>query len=720
MCDTINPVGNVYCQRCNARLVPLSPDADEEESEEKTRPIKGFSLPTIPLEETAGEEEKGALEETEQEESPGEDWLNELRGSTGRRPEETRRDSQTEDDQEFLEPADIPDWLSELGPVGEEVPRSSGGETRPERADTSEQRSPSSLTEADEPEVDSPRSGEEAAPEPAEIPDWLRELGPVGEETPPLEDASLTMEEPASEEAEADQPLTEAPDVEETPKWLQDVLPSRASISGERESEAEETEPAVIKIPDWLEEAEAGAAPRPTAEPAGREEDLPAPSEPAEGEAETETTASREVPAESVRIPSWLREARGGQEEAPPEGPVAPFTEEPPESIETPEWLTELMTPASEEVVEGSPFPAELGITEEEWSAELERAHIPDWLQELRPRQDEGAEAMEGPLETEGLLRGLRGLIPASQAVSAPGTFEGPSRSPASEATLARAELLQSLLGQPAIQPTTKPRREEDERAIDAVGLAERWLVAGLLIVAVLGVLLAPLVTGQGVYLTQPVVGSGARDLHRAVNELDASDHVLVAFDYGPPEADELDAVAEPVLTHVLEQGAQVSIVSTRPDGPLIARAMMTRIADSEERYTLIGYRPGAATAVSQLLSATDGTPTLLMALTSRPTPLRLWIEQAYARYGDQLPIVAGGSAGLEPVASPYLDANAGQLKGAVHGLKGAAAYEAMRGTIGGATQRLDALAAGHIAIVLVMIVGALINAVGGAARERM
>ncbi len=735
MCDTINPVGNVYCQKCNARLVPMSSASEDEESEKQTRPIKGFSLPTIPLDET---EEERAVEETEQEESPPEDWLDELRGSTEQEPEEADEDQPAQQDgEEPLEPADIPDWLRELGPISEEASRPTSAEAYPaeeataredttpaephvEQADTAEQPSPSRAAEVSGSKADvTPPSEEEPPPEPAEIPDWLRELGTVRDETPPQGDEPLMEPDSLGEEAEEERPQAEEPDQEETPEWLQDILPSEpdAAVTGEpspREPRIADEEPAAIEIPDWLKEAQEGVPPRSPEEPAADKEP-PAPAEPAE----TEAAASTEAHHESVEMPSWLEEAETELQEAPSEGSIPPFTEAPSEGIETPDWLTELMTPSPDEDDEGSPFPEELDVTDEEWAADLERARIPDWLQELRPSQEEGKETIRGPMETEGLLKGLRGLIPAAQTIGVPATFEGPSTSGTSEATLARAELLQSLLGQPATQPTTEPTREVRERGTDAGDLAERWLAAGILIFAVLAVLLAPLMTGQSIHLTQPVTASGAADLHRVVDELEAGDHVLVAFDYGPPEADELSAAARPVLEHALERGARVSIVSTRPDGPLIAEAMMARIADSKDQYTFIGYRPGTATAISQLLAATDRTPALLLVLTSRPAPLRLWIEQASARYGDQLPLVAVGSAALEPIASPYLDANAGQLRGAVHGFKGAAAYEALRGTAGGATQRLDALAAGHVAIVVLMIVGALIHALGGGKEKR-
>jgi hypothetical protein len=82
--------------------------------------------------------------------------------------------------------------------------------------------------------------------------------------------------------------------------------------------------------------------------------------------------------------------------------------------------------------------------------------------------------------------------------------------------------------------------------------------------------------------------------------------------------------------------------------------------------------------------------------------------------YGDTLPVVAGMSAALEPAASPYLESNAKQLEGAINGLSGAATYEVLRQSEGQATQRLNALAAGHIAIVGLMILGAVFYTFSG------
>jgi hypothetical protein len=362
-------------------------------------------------------------------------------------------------------------------------------------------------------------------------------------------------------------------------------------------------------------------------------------------------------------------------------------------------------------------------------AGDLAQAEIPDWLQTLRPRP-EVAEAVveEEPAETEGLLQGLRSLLPPALPIEAPTVRESVLPAEAGEASLARAQLLQSLLTQPA----QVPRPEKRKRGISIGEQTQRWLVAAVLLAAVLGILIPPLMGFDVPILTQPAAFPAAirriefqqvMNLHTAVQNTSAGDTVLIAFEYGPPEADELDLVAEPILHHLLDQGAHISIVSTQPEGLVVAAGLLSDIAAPEGQYTLTSYRPGDATAVSSLLTDADippgggtegGThPELIVVLTARPAPLRWWVEQARA-LGDTPPVVAGVSASLQIAASPYLDASAGQLKGAISGLSGAATYETHRGLAGWATQRLNALAAGHIAVVGLMVLGAIVYTFGG------
>ncbi|MEE9616590.1 MAG: hypothetical protein V3T90_06270, partial [Anaerolineae bacterium] len=557
-------------------------------------------------------------------------------------------------------------------------------------------------------------------PAPAEIPDWLQE---VASSEAALPEAALTVIEPSPEESAPEIPI---PAPAEIPDWLQEIASSEAAPPEAALTVLEPTPeepapdmPAPAEIPDWLQEI----APSETAAPGA----APPPPPPFVG-----------TPSPAVaEVSEWLREIAPEEEAIPEAAPsVPPLVELPTEaeSTETPEWLTEFQAEPTPPSAPAAPIfegvtllpPSEPGIGAAE--EDLARAEIPDWLEALRPEAAEAA-TEEQPAETEGPLRGLRGVLPAAPTIEVPHVRESTLPAEVSEMSLARAQLLQSLLARPAEMPQPEVHR----RGISIGERIQRWLVAAVLLVAVGGILIPPLVGFNVPTLTQSTTSPAANgriefqhlmNLYSAVQSTGAGDTVLVAFEYGPPEADELNLVAEPILRHLLDQGAHISVVSTRPEGLAVAAGLLSDIVSSEERYTLVNYRPGDATGVSQLLTdceilpggGTDGDARhgLILVLTAQPGPLRWWIEQTRAR-GDTSPVVAGISTALAPAAYPYLDTSAGQLEGAISGLSGAATYEAYRGLEGRATQRINALAAGHAAVAGLMVLGAIIYAFGGA-----
>ena len=754
------------------------------ESEREQTPIKGLSLPTIPLEEEEREQQvEGVTKRVEMEEE-GEneiagDWLAQLRaseeegGGGGGGGGEEEEEEWPDVIAESIEPVELPDWLRDMGPIGMEAQATPGKEQSAAEAPLEEEAPavppptpaeiPGWLQEIAPSEAAPPEATltviepapEESAPDmpaPAEIPDWLQEIVPSEAALP---EAALTMIEPAPEE-----PAPDMPAPAEIPDWLQEIVPSEVALPEAAltmiEPAPEEPVPDMpvpAEIPDWLQEIAPPEAALTVIEPAPEEPvpDMPVPAEipdwlqemvPSEAAAPDAAPPPPPPfvgtpPPAVAEVPEWLREIAPEEEAIPEAAPsVPPLVELPTEaeSTEPPEWLTEFQakpTPPSAPAVpvfEGAtlPLPSEpgIGVAEKEG---LARAKIPDWLEALRPEVAEAA-IEEQPAETEGPLQGLRGVLPAAPAIEVPPVRESTLPAGVSEMSLARAQLLQSLLARPAEMPQPEVHR----RGISIGERIQRWLVAAVLLVAVGGMLIPPLVGFNVPTLTQLTTSPAANgriefqhlmNLYNAVQSTGAGDTVLVAFEYGPPEADELNLVAEPILRHLLDQGAHISVVSTRPEGLAVAAGLLSDIVSSEERYTLVNYRPGDATGVSQLLTdceilpggGTDGDARhgLILVLTAQPGPLRWWIEQTRAR-GDTPPVVAGISTALAPAAYPYLDTSAGQLEGAISGLSGAATYEAHRGLGGRATQRINALAAGHAAVAGLMVLGAIIYAFGG------
>jgi len=639
MCGAMNPVGNAYCDQCNARIIPMASSSEEEKQERP--PVKGLSLPTIPLEDRKGKEQpvSAEAEKAKVDEKDDDDWLARLRDSAA----EGDRD-EIEGEQEVTE-----DWLGSLRASAVE-----SGEAEPE-----------------EPE----RVAEPV--EPVEIPGWLRDLGPIDGQA----DAAPSGERPATEAAPK---KTGAPGEIGAPEEIgaPGEIGAPQAEPALREPEREEAAPAPAEVPDWLREMapEEAAAP----EKAGAPEEI------------------------GARLPS-----------------VPPLVESPEEeeTTETPEWLAELQGEKKEVKAPAQPAPTfEETISGRAAEAEgLARADIPEWLHDMRPRAEEPQAAVsEEPLETEGLLEGLRGVLAPTSLSGARRAPESTQQAEISEASLARAQLLQSLVTQSA----EAPQVEGSRRDISTRERVQRWVImVVLLAVAAILVWQGP---GQlwGLpefpRLVQPIKSDGVDRLDGVIEDIETGEAVLVAFEYGPEQADELNLVARPILRRLHDRGAAISVASTQPMGIAVAGALRSEIASKEQytpTYESVDYLPGRAAGIARLLADVDARPKLVLILAAQPASLRLWIEQTQT-WDESVPLAAGVSAALEPVASPYLDDRAGQLRGMVSGLSGAASYEARRGVEGQATQRLNALAVGHIAIVGLTIVGALLYVFGGPRRR--
>jgi hypothetical protein len=166
------------------------------------------------------------------------------------------------------------------------------------------------------------------------------------------------------------------------------------------------------------------------------------------------------------------------------------------------------------------------------------------------------------------------------------------------------------------------------------------------------------------------------------------------------------------ILQQLTQREAQVLVASTQPEGQMMGRRLLGDGPDYRS------YKPGAAAAVVDILSELNqeqAQPALIVVLTGQMAPLRWWVEQAHLR---EIPVVAGTSAALEVAASPYLDMNAGQLRGVISGVSGAAYYERNFPDIDEAGARLNAMLAGNIVIVALAVIGAILYGLGSLRRS--
>lgn len=269
-----------------------------------------------------------------------------------------------------------------------------------------------------------------------------------------------------------------------------------------------------------------------------------------------------------------------------------------------------------------------------------------------------------------------------------------------------------------------------------------RWLVAFALFFALLVPLIWPLAAFNVVAAVPAPVAAAAS----AIEDLPEGAIVLVAFEYDAGLAGELQPIAEAYLGQLLGHGARVLAVSTRPEGAALADQALDRAlaAFPEARYgpnvANLGFVAGAEAGVRALVAnlataaPTDyrtGAPLASVPLTeglrgARDLPLivvvgsdlvavQRWIEQLALPFGTAL--VAGVPALAEPAVSPYR--TAGQLRGVVAGLGGAAALERLGTRLGPAGRMLGAVRTGIWVVVGVVILANLAGLPGALRRRR-
>jgi hypothetical protein len=228
---------------------------------------------------------------------------------------------------------------------------------------------------------------------------------------------------------------------------------------------------------------------------------------------------------------------------------------------------------------------------------------------------------------------------------------------------------------------------------------------------------------------------------------------VLVAFEYGPTGAGELDDMARALLLDIIGKGAQPVIVSTNPSGALHAQSLMQELAQAQnpplvtrQNYFVLGYLPGGAVGVrafTNALMATDfnalnvqttfkvdiegkesGLTDISIAslrknpafiLTESAEDVRDWVEQYRSQPPlDPLRIILFSSVSASAVAQTYASSEGGRIVGPLVGLSDAMIYRAQQHPLQGneqvfATQRWNSIALAALLASLIILIGAII-----------
>ena len=681
--------------------------------------------------------------EPEPEAGQAPDWLAELQAAATGEP----IDGHFEPDDE--EVGEAPAWLAQLRTAGlesvsgddvsvvdapaEGVPVGGGAEAAEEEM--------SDWLAATQPEE--PPSEPELAEE--NLPDWLAQLRAADFESVPADSEPESME-------------------EEVPEWL------AAVHAADQAPEAEEIEEE--ELPDWLAKLRAAdfeSAPA-DSEPEAREEELPEWLAPSQVAAEIPALQPMEPePGELAEIPDWLQEfqAKEGQDEivgagkeprqaapeageadeAPP-GPVGPPDEKEAELVPTldqetpaagssapPDWLMAISPPTEE----GAPAEGALpDVDLPDWlvprplaeGETLEKAAIPEWLLALKPKvstakdhKPEPISAEEEGVEETGLLAGVKGPLPAEMLIAAPRAARVRERIIDEIEETPQSRLFAQVVSRPpSVAPRTLSRRESTN-----LSQMVRWLIALLLIAAVA----LPLLLNRPFLPRAIQPAPSIEALYSRIDALGPGEAVLLSFDYDPTTRGEMDLVARALIEHLVDRQARLTAVSLLPVGPATAQSLLEELVD-EDRYANLGYIPGQMAAVRLLarswdtavssdwqgaplsdLKALEGVSTLadfalVIELAASQDTLRWWLEQAGEPH--DIPLAAGVSAAIDPMARSYYETASQQLTGVVGGVVGAAAYDALSNGQSASSDTfaawLDAQAAGTLVLILVLVLG--------------
>ena len=665
------------------------------------------------------------------------DWLNSLKADASALPESAAGNESFGD-------VELPAWLKGDEPAA--APSADGGMPDWLKSMSAEAAMPvleAELPAAPTPEPDKP------APAPLAddgMPDWLKSMSAEAEPA-----AAPTLE-------------PEIPTVAnfETLDWLKDMgaaeIPAEAPAPTATPSDVLD-----IDLPDWLK----GEDVKPAASEA-LEADLPAwlgkPPASTPPAATPSVAAFTEFPlgeSSAIETPDWLANLGSAPAEPAdkksvpsfiPQGGQPIFTEEPSDTgdldslfTDVPDWLSSV-TPSVPDASEPPP-------AAEETNASISPASLPSWVQAMRPVEASMGTAARGAvtgdetLETRGPLAGLRGVLPSA-------AYGGASSKPKAQSSKlqmdeeqeAHSALLDQILAAEAHpEPMASSSQLSSQRVL-------RIAISVMLFV----VLLASVFSGTQFFplpLGRPDETMAAFGVVDAIIPPDAP--VLVIFDYEPSLAGEMEAVAAPLLDHlIVKQHPSLALLSTSPTGSLLAERLLTGPLgalqyQSGVQYVNLGYLPGGLSGVRAFAqdplhttlftsdvsifnmnpaSVWQSAPlqgvqafsdfAAIIVITDSAETGRAWIEQtAEPLRGSSTQFVVISSAQAGPMLQPYYQS--GQINGLASGLYDASVLEQNNANRPGLARRYwDAYNFGLILSVVLLVGGALWNLAAGL-RER-
>ena len=233
-------------------------------------------------------------------------------------------------------------------------------------------------------------------------------------------------------------------------------------------------------------------------------------------------------------------------------------------------------------------------------------------------------------------------------------------------------------------------------------------------------------------------VTKDVRKLYDRLEQLQPGSKVLCAFDYDPPSAPELQPMAVAFLKYAFKKDFKIIIMGLWPQGPqqaqqAIEEAMLDPIIAGKnlvqgEDWVNLGFQSGNEFVIQSMGTEFkrmfpkdnrripyEDIPLLqnvvnfsnvdfVMNFSAGKPGTYEWVQFGVDRFGFELG--AGNTAVQAPMMYPYL--RAGQLKGLLGGMIGAAEFEKVLNEKGKASTFLLAQTFAHATVIIFIIIGNL------------
>jgi hypothetical protein len=383
-------------------------------------------------------------------------------------------------------------------------------------------------------------------------------------------------------------------------------------------------------------------------------------------------------------------------------------------SVDMPDWLSR---PESEKT---GPASQQTTPSADEGDEALAPVDLPSWVQAMRPVEAVIAEpapsVVDQPVETEGPLAGLHGVIPMAPIGSARRPKAVSLTLQTSDEQQASALLLEQILGN-----ETSPRALITSSVVTTQQWL-RWALAGIFLI----VLSAVILLRSQMMPVSANLPNEASGLSNAIMSIPSNSKILVVIDYEPSLAGEMEAVGGPLLGQIaLLSQPELSFISTSPNGTALAERLLTNanIRQSVLQYRNLGYLPGGSAGVLGFIEApgliipSAGVESFseysaLIVLTDHAESGRAWVEQLQTRkvvdptLASQ-PLLMAASAQAGPLLQPYVSSR--QITGMISGLSDAARFERLNNSGPGlARSYWDTFGIGVMLSVALIIIGGL------------